>query len=143
MEKKTLSRCISCGTISSTALFDPTINPGHRLDARYGLGLAAIEEGRLELLRELFDGLIKSLKQGAWWERFRKAKSFQQAEETLLYNYGIKNVPNLPGKFRKGMRVLLRQLLKEEIELLSKRQAEMVEQAKQLRQILLEENIVR
>ena len=123
--------------ISSSSIFNPILNPGKRLDAAFCMSLGAIEQGRLDLLRECFDGMFyRTQKRKEWWVSFRKATTFEEAEKILLHEYGVKPNRDLPPKFKDGMRALLRQLLSETLIELQAQQAEMLKQASVLQQML-------
>lgn len=123
--------------ISSSSLFSPILNPGKRLDAAFCMSLGAVEQGRLELLRECFDGMFyRTQKRKEWWASFRKATTFEEAEKILLHEYGVKPNKDLPPKFKAGMRALLKQLLTETLTELQAQQAEMLKQAVVLQRML-------
>jgi len=110
---------VKCGTISSATFFDPVLNPGYRLDASFGLSLGAIEQGRIDMLRQCFDDLFSRPAQAReWWNSFRKCKAWDEAEDHLLCVYGIKRASKaqLPMVFRQGMSALLRSLLSDNLQ---------------------------
>jgi hypothetical protein len=110
---------MKCGVVSSATLFGPNLNPGHRIDASFGLSLGAIESGRIDVLRSCFDDLFtRPAYAKDWWCNFRKCKTWEEAEERLLQVYGITGIAKekLPQKFREGMAALLRELLTENLQ---------------------------
>lgn len=110
---------MKCGAISSATFFDPGLNPGYRLDASLGLSLGAIEQGRIDMLRQCFDGLFSRPAQAReWWNDFRNCTTWDEAEDRLLWVYGIKRASKakLPKVFRQGMSALLRSLLSDNLQ---------------------------
>lgn len=108
--------------ISSKTLFDPVLNPAGRIDVPYGISLAAIEQGRIDLLKECFTTLF-SRKQAAdeWYKGLKKCKTWEEAEDHLLSAYLYRRVVDktkLPDKFREGMKQLLRRMLADNLQLL-------------------------
>jgi len=124
--------------VSSTTLFDPTINPGMRFDAAFGISLAAIEQGRIDLLRECFDDLFSETSRLKWWTNFRKCKTWDEAEKHLLWAYGREQIDRakLPVTFREGMRKLLQTLLTENLQKLETERTTLQGQIEQLQTML-------
>ncbi len=111
--------CIARFQLSSATFFDPVLNPGYRLDEAFGLSLGAIEQGRIDMLRQCFDDLFSRPAQAReWWNSFRKCKTWDEAEDHLLCVYGIKRASKaqLPKVFRQGMSALLRSLLSDNLQ---------------------------
>jgi hypothetical protein len=130
---------MKCGTLSSSALFDPVLSPGFRLDASFGLSLGAIEQGRIDVLRQCFDDLFCRPSQAKeWWNNFRKCKTWAEAEDHLLWVYGIKRASKaqLPKAFRQGMCALLRSLLSNNLQQLEAESQTAQVQIQQLKAIL-------
>jgi hypothetical protein len=128
---------MKCATISSHTFFDPVLNPGRRMDASFGLSLAAIEQGRIDLLRQCFDDLFSRPAQARqWWTRFRQCQSWEEAEQHLLDAYGIKRTTGLPHAFLEGMRALLRRMLTENLHELEAESSKIQRQVQKLKLLL-------